>query len=424
VPRLPFASFPTIQYGNGTTTPGNVLPAEEASTIADWSGSWYAADAADHHGMLVLVDPANPGTASLQTAMDADSSSNSSSVVYAPPGGQAWTGDVSYVFHLCFYDENSWPSVDRGTTLPKGCGPMVDPVNNFTVTPRIRATGAVGLEVAWAQQDADVDGALVCTQNSWTQFTRPDCAKNYDVASPATAVSFIPYDDQYLNTVAVFAYRVVGDQRIYSSPVNLQLDRPDMWIAQSGPAIAGEPFQLKLHVMLSDVLPGVPVELWRRTAVAGTTYKKVGTYVTNDNGVAKATQAPLRNTYFQWRYAGLVNSRQATVVTRRVVVAYNVSIALTKPKLDVNERTKVWGVVKPGASGKYVTLRFRDKHYVWRTVGSVPLKKQLLPDGTKRLGYVFRIYSDTAGDFPMFVKTSESTTNGAGESKKLTMVVR
>jgi hypothetical protein len=120
IPRLyPLSTYTEVLHPDAS---GASLISEDASScevgceITDWDQTWFAIhDPTDGEGEIVRRASTSP--AALWVDQDDASETNSSSVLLLqPPGG--FTGNVTEVEFLCFYDSDSWtPSL----TLPPGC---------------------------------------------------------------------------------------------------------------------------------------------------------------------------------------------------------------------------------------------------------------------------------------------------------------
>ena len=125
IPRLyPFDQFTQVLHPDATH---NVLVTEDASQCAggcqlsDWDGTWFAIhDPNDFRGVIVHRR-ASPFAVNLWVDFDGGSWSNASSVLALQPAG-GFTGLVTEVEKLCFYDASNWSQKKQTLlNLPLGC---------------------------------------------------------------------------------------------------------------------------------------------------------------------------------------------------------------------------------------------------------------------------------------------------------------
>lgn len=121
IPRLyPQDAYSQVLHPNadGTALVTETTAAcEFGCLVTDWDGTWFAThDPAAGRGVIVRHGFSSYGTA-IWVDQDGGSFTNSSSVALRrPPGG--FTGGVTDVQFLCFYDGSLWTP---GLSLPDGC---------------------------------------------------------------------------------------------------------------------------------------------------------------------------------------------------------------------------------------------------------------------------------------------------------------
>ena len=129
IPRFyPIASFSQVLHPNAigtvlvTETVGGFSHCPFGCVVTDWDGnndeiSWFAVhDPVSGQGVIVKRAPSS-NSAALWVDWDGSSLTNSSSVFLRAPAG-GFSGEVSEMETLCFYNVNTWiPSL----TLPSGC---------------------------------------------------------------------------------------------------------------------------------------------------------------------------------------------------------------------------------------------------------------------------------------------------------------
>ena len=110
----------------GSGTPGCLL--DLTSSPHSWNGNslsndnWFAIhNPVNGTGVIVRRDPTPSISVALWIDQDFGSLSNVSSVLLRQPGG-GFTGTVTEVEFLCFYDSSTWPAAMQiALTLPNGC---------------------------------------------------------------------------------------------------------------------------------------------------------------------------------------------------------------------------------------------------------------------------------------------------------------
>jgi hypothetical protein len=121
IPRLyPYNGFTQVLHPDaaGTSLVTDTLDnCDFGCVVPNWNATWFAIhDPANGSGLIVRhADSSVPAT--LWIDRDDGSFTNASSVVWLPPAG-GFTGTLTEVEFLCFYNSNTWtPSL----TLPAGC---------------------------------------------------------------------------------------------------------------------------------------------------------------------------------------------------------------------------------------------------------------------------------------------------------------
>jgi hypothetical protein len=132
---------------------------------------------------------------------------------------------------------------------------------------------------------------------------------------------------------------------------------------------------------------GAPVRLYAHTTPTSA-WSLVGTVTTSSTGAASKAVKPSGRTYYQWRYVGATGYAASTSATQTVSVSQVVAAAASPTKVRPGKTTKIYGWVSPSSSGQKVTLQ-RLYGKSWETVGTATVKKQKLPNGQTRVGYVF-----------------------------------
>ena len=122
IPRLyPRDAFTTVVYPNAA---GSALVTRLAASdcefgclVTDWNGDWFAVHDPQSGAGMVVRHASTTAPAALWLDVDGGSATNASSVaLLRPPGG--FTGSVTDVQFLCFYDKKSWKP---RLSPPPGC---------------------------------------------------------------------------------------------------------------------------------------------------------------------------------------------------------------------------------------------------------------------------------------------------------------
>jgi hypothetical protein len=171
----------------------------------------------------------------------------------------------------------------------------------------------------------------------------------------------------------------------------------------------------------SHVIGSAAVKLYKRPSTSSP-WAFVANATTNSSGVASKSVAPTGKTLYQWRYAGSSTHKAATSPTETISVKQVVSAHSTKSTVAHGVTFKIWGTVKPASSGKTVTLQ-RLSGTTWKSISSVTIKKQKLPNGVTTSGFVFSVKQSTKGTFKYRVYRPATSTLLAGYSSTLTVKV-
>lgn len=157
---------------------------------------------------------------------------------------------------------------------------------------------------------------------------------------------------------------------------------------------------LTVRTQLTDSTSGAPIgdatlTLFQQRA-SGSSWTEVTSTTTTTTGAASTSVTPKASTRYQWRYAGSATVDAATSPTQSATVAQVVSARGTARTVKSGAAVKIYGTVKPSSTGATVYLQ-RLSGTKWRTVANVKTKRQRLPDGTSRVGYVFSVTPTTKG---------------------------
>jgi hypothetical protein len=99
----------------------NVFDCNAGCQIADWDGTWFAIHDPNNFRGVIVHRKASSFAVNLWVDNDGGSWSNASSVLALQPAG-GFTGSVTEVEKLCFYDSTNWsPKKQQQLKLPVGC---------------------------------------------------------------------------------------------------------------------------------------------------------------------------------------------------------------------------------------------------------------------------------------------------------------
>jgi hypothetical protein len=161
-------------------------------------------------------------------------------------------------------------------------------------------------------------------------------------------------------------------------------------------------------------LAGQPVKLYKR-ANATKPWALFRTLTTSGTGAASTIVAMTANTQFQWRFAGGAGHYAATSATRTVLVKQLVSIAKTRSTITHGSTVKFYGTVQPTSQDQPVYLQQRVGTR-WLIKSGAVIRKQTMPNGAVRVGYILKIRLDKTGTFTFRVFKPATRTLAAGYS--------
>jgi hypothetical protein len=169
----------------------------------------------------------------------------------------------------------------------------------------------------------------------------------------------------------------------------------------------------------NHAIASASVKLQRKS---GTSWITVATKTTSSTGTASDTVKPTANTTYRWSYAGDATHNAKTSASQTVSVAPVISAHSTKSSVQHGTTFKIYGTVKPSSSGQKINLQ-RLSGTTWKTIGTVTIKKQKLPNGTTTVGFVFTVKPSTKGTFKYRVHKAATSTLVAANSSTLTVKV-
>jgi streptogramin lyase len=193
-----------------------------------------------------------------------------------------------------------------------------------------------------------------------------------------------------------------------------------------GPTSTSYGRKVTVSTTLTDVtsghtMPGAAVVLYRR-ASSKVSWSKVVSRTTSSTGTASTSFTARANEQLEWRYAGNASHHAATSAIKSLSVKQVVAISATRTKVAVGKVVKLYGWVSPASAGQrvYLQLKVGTK---WKTLTSVLLKKQRLPNGATRVGYVFSRTMRPTGKQTFRVSRPRTATLAAGLSRTITITI-
>lgn len=163
------------------------------------------------------------------------------------------------------------------------------------------------------------------------------------------------------------------------------------------------------------------LSLYARPASGGT-WTRVARAALTSNPV-RVSFTPRVSTQWQWRFAGSDSLAAASGRVHTVVVTPIVSAHATRLAPRAGTRDAVWGAVSPRSAGQYVAVQ-RYSGGTWHTIGNALLTRQRLPDGSTRVGYLWRFTPQRPGTWRLRVVRRAQAGLATGVSRTVTIQVR
>lgn len=130
---------------------------------------------------------------------------------------------------------------------------------------------------------------------------------------------------------------------------------------------------------------------------------------------------PAKTTTYQWRYAGTAAHRAATSANDVVTVTRTATIKASPATIRKGKLSKIYGVVAPVAGGTATVQKKSGTR--WIAVGHPAIKRQKLPNGLTRIGYVFAYRGAAKGRYTFRVWVPAVTGYAAVISPMTTVTV-
>ena len=183
------------------------------------------------------------------------------------------------------------------------------PVSKVTVTPSTGNDGTAFVNVSWASEPSNADGALVCLHRGTSAIQTPDnnnCESRIAVAKPALESGPITIHPGKNYVVEVFSYEA-SSPVVYSSPVSRY--RHGVKVALTSQCTGNAPGDT-CHIVasVSNALDGSKlanrkVELWMSKERQPAKWTLVTTKTTSSTGKAEVIFTLSKSHLYQWHYA-------------------------------------------------------------------------------------------------------------------------
>ena len=189
---------------------------------------------------------------------------------------------------------------------PASAGSLA-PVGKVTVTPSTGNDGTAFVNVSWASEPADADGAVVCLHRGTSAVQTPDsCESRIAVASPSLQSGPITIHPGKNYVVEVFSYQA-NSPIVYSSPVSRFRHGVKVALASrcNGNAVGST---CHIAATVSDATTGAKLasrrlELWMSKERQPARWTLLATRTTSSTGQAQVTLTLSKSHLYQWHYA-------------------------------------------------------------------------------------------------------------------------
>lgn len=190
---------------------------------------------------------------------------------------------------------------------PASAAGSVDPVTGVSVTPSTGNDGTAYINVSWASEPSDADGALVCLHRGKTPVASPgDCESQVPVETPGSASGLITIHPGKNYAIEVFAYKSTTPVS-YSTPVTRV--RHGIKVAMSshcnGQSVGDT---CSVTGTVTDAYTGSrlgnrKLQLWRSKVQQPAKWTLVASRTTASTGAAHVKFALSKTYLYQWHYA-------------------------------------------------------------------------------------------------------------------------
>ena len=211
--------------------------------------------------------------------------------------------------------------ITTGLAAGPASAASLGPVGAITVTPSSANDGTGYVNVSWASEPSNADGALVCLHRGKTAIQSPDsCESQIAVESPGLSSGLIPIHAAKNYVVEVFSYNS-RTPITYGPPVYKV--RHGIKVGMSphcGSQTVGSTCQITATV--TDMFNGANlanrrVSLWMSREQQPAKWTLVTTKTTASDGQAHATITLSKSRLYQWHYSS-PRTRELTSSSSRV----------------------------------------------------------------------------------------------------------
>jgi hypothetical protein len=168
-------------------------------------------------------------------------------------------------------------------------------------------------------------------------------------------------------------------------------------------------------------VPNATVQLLTRSTGTGP-WTLLKTVTTNAAGAVSTAVRPRHNSQYEWSYTGDGTYSAATSGVQTITVRQVVKVHHTATRIQHGHSVQIFGLVLPRTPGERVVLQRRSRG-TWVKIAAAMVTKQRLPDGTKRIGYVFTYTARTSGAATLRVHVGARPRNAAANSSAFTLHV-
>jgi hypothetical protein len=428
----------TVTATNGVGTSAASSPSSavvpSASVSVPAAPDAPSAAAGDQSAMVSWAAPANDGGAAV----------SGYDVEYSTDGGTSWTSSSS-AFHT---DAATGQSIDNLTNGQQyvfrvaainsaGMGAYssastgVTPIGPAAAPTIIDATaGNMTVSLTW-DAPGDTGGSPVLgydVQYAASPFSSWTATPSEFDTDPATTQSIEPMTDGSpveFRVAAVTAYGT-GAYSAPSSAVTPQADATGVTAQKSRSVVYGHAATLSgvaLDLVTSTGLPGNEIDLLGRTTSSGA-FHLVKKLFTDSSGNFTGSVTPTATTHYELEVIGSPGHDAVTSNVFSVSVVPVIAVAASTTRVARHGLAELYGTVKPVAAGSTVYLQVLVGR-TWKTLAvHATIKRQLMPNRKRELGYILRLPTSTVGTHTYRVLRKPSAASLAGQSRGVQITVR
>lgn len=198
------------------------------------------------------------------------------------------------------------------------------PVGAVSVQPSLGNDGTAYVNVSWASEPKNADGALVCMHRGTTPVQTPNSCESRIVAeAPQMSSGLIAVHPGKSYTIEVFSYQATSPVA-YGPPVSVL--RHGVKVGMNSVCNSTTPGSTcRIASTVTDTLKGAAlanrkVQLWMSKEKQPAKWSLVATRTTNGSGQASVTITIQRSRLYQWHYSA-PHARELTSSSSRVDIA-------------------------------------------------------------------------------------------------------